>query len=183
MAANLRWRLKRKLPTVCNFEIAGADECECFNCIENDSLDVGYLQEFSNWYFNEQGNRFREGALKLYIDECQLIFNARTWNDKDRKEWIKFFTQHRKLGYDVYLIAQFDSMIDKQLRSLVEYEIKHRKFNNFGLIGRIFGLFTLNRPIVVAITYWYPMKQRLSSEWIIGRKKLFQIYDTGKIFG
>lgn len=183
MAANLKWRLKRNLPTICNFEIVGAQDRDNFLCIENEDLNVELLQEFSDKYFKEQGNAFREGALKLYIDECQLLFNARTWNDKARKDWIKFFTQHRKLGYDVYLIAQFDSMIDKQLRSLVEYEVKHRKFNNYGFLGKIVGLFFVNRPIVIAITYWYPMKQRLSAEWILGKKSLFAIYDTGKIFG
>lgn len=181
MAAILKWRLKRKLPTICNFEIAGANRLHGFACIENDDLTCEYLEDFARDYFADKN--FREGAIKLYIDECQLLFNARTWNDAKRKDWIKFFTQHRKLGYDVYLIAQFDTMIDKQLRALIEYEIKHRKLNNYGWVGRIASLLVLGRPVVVAVTYWYPMKQRISSEWIIGRKGLFKIYDTSKIFG
>lgn len=181
MAANLKWRLKRNLPTICNFELVGSDSADDFICIENEDLKVDFLIEFSKSYFAD--HKFKEGSIKLYIDECQLIFNARTWNDKSRKDWIKFFTQHRKLGYDVYLIAQFDSMVDKQLRSLVEYEIKHRKLNNYGFVGKLMTVFFIGNPVVVAITYWYPMKQRLSAEWIVGRKSLYSIYDTSKIFG
>lgn len=156
------------------------DSAENVVCIENDSLTVDFLKEYSRKYFSD--NPYKEGCIKLYIDECQLIFNAREWNARNRKDWITFFTQHRKLGYDVYLIAQFDTMIDKQLRALVEYEIKHRKVNNFGWFGRFISLFFIGRPVVCAVTYWYPMKQRLSSEWIIGGKRLYSIYDTSKIF-
>ena len=80
----------------------------------------------------------REGEIRLFIDECAVYFNARNWNDSKRKDWIKFFhSQHRKLGYDVYLVTQFDSMVDKQVRALVEYEFKHRKLNNVGWVGKI----------------------------------------------
>ena len=37
------------------------------------------------------------------------------------------FSQHRKLGYRVILIAQFDRMLDRQIRSVLEYEYIHRK--------------------------------------------------------
>ena len=37
-----------------------------------------------------------------------------------------FFSQHRKLGYRVILVAQFSEMIDKQIRALIEYEYIHR---------------------------------------------------------
>ena len=62
----------------------------------------------------------RENSILLVVDEAQLIFNARDWNDVKRREWISFFTQHRKLGYRVILVTQSMEMVDKQIRALAE---------------------------------------------------------------
>ena len=76
-----------------------------------------------------------EGRALLVIDEAQLVFNSRDWNAAGRREWIAFFTQHRKLGCDVILIAQDSNMLDKQIRALCEVERRHRRLSSFGLIG------------------------------------------------
>ena len=77
--------------------------------------------------------RFREGAGRLYLDEAQLLFNSRTW--QKNKEFIEFFTQHRKLGWDVYLIAHSVEMIDSQIRFLIEYEARLRNLRKVKLFG------------------------------------------------
>ena len=41
-----------------------------------------------------------------------------------------FFSQHRKLGFNIILITQSDRMLDKQIRSLVEDEVKHALDDN-----------------------------------------------------
>jgi len=53
-----------------------------------------------------------EGQTLLIIDECQIIFNCRSWNDHNRQEWCSFFTQHRKYGYNIILVSQCDRLID-----------------------------------------------------------------------
>ena len=68
-----------------------------------------------------------------------------------------FFSQHRKYGYDVTLIAQFDRMIDKQLRGLIEYEYIHRKLSNYGFGGKIMSLIFGGNTFVV-VQMWYPLK-------------------------
>lgn len=184
MAQMIYWRTRRKRFCIANFEVNKELINErYFKDVGNDLLSPEVLQNIATDYFSRNKKGVEEGSITLFIDECQLIFNARTWNDKDRKEWIRFFTQHRKLGFEIYLIAQFDYMIDKQIRSLIEYETKHRKLNNYGLFGRIAGLIVLKKPITVAVTYWYQMKQRLSSQTFVGRRKYYQMYDTMKIFG
>ena len=45
--------------------------------------------------------------------------NTRDWNDKGRKEIIKFFLHTRKVGWDVFLLVQHIDMLDKQLRNAV----------------------------------------------------------------
>ena len=99
-------------PCICNFDVnlhaikASKRGLGEFYYISNDILRPELLIKYSEIYF--KNHKFKEGAIRLYIDECQLLFNAREWNIKGRKEWLSFFTQHRKYGYDIILVAQSD---------------------------------------------------------------------------
>lgn len=150
-----------------------------FHTVENDSITPEFLKQFSKQYFSN--HKFMEGKIHLYVDEAQIIFNAREWDMKGRKEWIKFFTQHRKYGYDIYMIAQFDRMIDRQIRSLIEYEYKHRKLGNAGLKGKAVSL-AMGGNTYLAVKYWYPMQERLGAEVHHIRKKYYSLYDSYKDF-
>ena len=148
----------------------------------NDKLTPKFLIDYSRRYFNGRRPGARdEGAILLVIDECQLLFNAREWQRESRNEWLEFFTQHRKYGYDITLIAQFDRMIDRQIRSLIEYEFIHRKLSNFGFRGVLLSL-VLGGNTFVAVQVWYPLKERIGSEFIHARKKLWSIYDSYATF-
>lgn len=184
MAQIIYYQVKLKKPVVCNFEINTEifKDSSSFFYAPNDCLTPENLERFARWYFGEQGNEFGEGKIKVFIDEAQIIFSNRAWNEKGRKEWIRFFTQHRKLGMDVYIVAQYDEMIDKQIRALVEYEVSHRKVNNVGWFGKVVSLFTFGHPVSVGVTRWYGQKMRLSAEWMLGRKKYYRLYDTYKLF-
>ena len=148
-------------------------------CLDNSSLTPEVLKAFSQEYFKRY--KFREGAIKLIVDEAQLMFNSRDWDKPDRKEWISFFTQHRKYGFDVYLVAQFDNMLDKQIRSLIEYQVIHRKVGNFGKFGFLFNLLAGGR-LHIAVTVWYPMKVKTYHEFFHARKKYYSLYDTLNLF-
>lgn len=149
----------------------------------NDQLTPKFLREYSRNYFNGRRPGAKdEGKLLLVIDECQLLFNSREWQRTNRNEWLVFFTQHRKFGYDITLIAQFDRMIDRQIRSLIEYEFIHRKLSNFGFKGWLLSLF-LGGNTFVAVQMWYPLKERIGAEFIHARKKLWSIYDSYALFG
>lgn len=140
---------------------------------DNSELTVEFLIKYSI-----QNNKMgKEGQTLLVIDEAQCIFNSRdTLYAKDRMLWIKFFSQHRKFGYNIILIAQFDRMLDRQIRSLVEYEVIHRKVNNFK-IG-----FLVPFPLFVKVETWYGMKEKTSSQFYLYRKKLNGLYDSYKAF-
>lgn len=149
----------------------------------NDQLTPKFLKDYSRKFFNGRRPGAKdEGSLLLVIDECQLLFNSREWQRANRNEWLEFFTQHRKYGYDITLIAQFDRMIDRQIRSLIEYEFIHRKLSNFGLRGFVLSL-VFGRKTFVAVQMWYPLKERLGAEFIRARKSLWSIYDSYALFG
>ena len=130
-------------------------------------------------YAFEHHKMGKEGQTLVVIDECQIIFNCRQFGRADRADWVTFFSQHRKLGFNMILITQNDRMLDKQIRALVEYEIRHRKLENYGLGGKILKLLTFGRTWFVSIEYWYGgNKLKLDSEMFPYRQKYADIYDS-----
>lgn len=91
--------------------------------------------------------------------------------------WIQLLSQHRKVGLCIILVAQFDKMIDRQFRALLEYEYIHRKVSNFGVVGWLMSLAFLGRAHV-CIQKYYPLNQRLGAKWFIARKRTFEMYDS-----
>lgn len=181
-AKDIYFCLRRGKPCICNFDIDVTKipkRKSEFIFLDNEHLNPELLIKYSKVYFSK--HKFKEGAIRLYIDECQLLFNAREWQSYGRKEWLSFFTQHRKYGYDIFLIAQFDRMIDRQIRSLIEYEIIHRKASNFGTLGILLG-FINGGDLFVAITMWYPLKEKIDSSFFKANKKYYQLYDTLNTF-
>lgn len=79
----------------------------------------------------KDNGKYSEGSGLLLLDEAQLVFNSRKW-DKNF-DWIQFFTQHRKLGWNVILIAHSIEMIDSQIRPLAEYESRFRNMQKVKL--------------------------------------------------
>ena len=124
-----------------------------------------------------------EGQTLVVLDEAQVIFNCREFNAKDRKDWIKFFTQHRKLGFNILLITQNDRMLDRQIRALIENEVKHRKLNNYGFGGGLLQLLTFGSTWFIAIEYWYGgNKLLLSREVFRYKQRVAAIYDSYRMF-
>lgn len=125
----------------------------------------------------------KEGQTLVVIDECQVLFNCRDFGRKDRNAWVQFFSQHRKLGFDFLLITQSDRMMDKQIRALVETEVKHRKLNNYGFGGGMLSLLTFGSTWFIAIEYWYGgNKLKLNQEVFRYNKKFEKVYDSYRLF-
>ena len=118
---------KKDRLVICNFPVnlSGLKHPDRFFYIPNNELKPDKVIDLALSHF--EGKCIKENDVCLYIDECQLLFNARSWNEEGRSDWLSFFSQHRKYGVFCVLIAQFDEMIDKQIRHLIEYEVLHRK--------------------------------------------------------
>ena len=67
-----------------------------------------------------------EGRGQLIWDEAGEAFDSRAWNeDKDRrKRDNRFMRQHRKLGWDVFLVAQEEEQIDTRVRGMATYVVR-----------------------------------------------------------
>lgn len=145
-----------------------------FYYMTNEEITVENLVVFAI----EKGmiDKHKESQCLVVIDEAGGRFNCREYAKSDRAEWIDFFSQHRKLGFTFVLVAQNDKMIDKQIRGFIEYEVKHRKLNRFG------ALIFLPVTIFVAVEYWYTVKAKTSSDFILFRRSVGDLYDHMGLF-
>lgn len=185
LARKVRDALKFSCPVIGTFHIN--NECLWKNSkypytyVNIYDLTPKFLLDYYAAYKDKYLKRNVEGSFLLVIDECQRIFNSRTWQEtKNRNEWITFFAEHRHFGFNVILVSQLDIMIDRQIRGLLEYNYLHRKVDNFGVAGKIMQIFTGN---FVVVKTWYAIKgYNLSSEFIRGSKKLYNFYNTFEDF-
>lgn len=118
----------------------------------------------------------KENQTLVVIDEAGGRFNCRDYGKSDRAEWIDFFSQYRKLGFKFILVAQNDRMIDRQIRGFIEYELVHRKLNRFGPFR------VLPVTMFVVVERWYVIKQKVSSEFLLFRKRVGNHYDNMAMF-
>ena len=147
---------------------------ELYEYIPNGLLSVDDLKRRAATY---QAGGVVEDSVLLVIDEAASVFNSRSWQQADRADWLKFFTQSRKMGYMVVLVAQFDRMLDKQLRELLQYDFVHHKVSNYGLMGWAFGSL-LGGKLHVYKQVYYPTGDTIGSKYFFVKKKVYEIYDS-----
>ncbi len=180
-AREIALRLQRKDSVVIGnfyFNTKAVKKCKgVYLYVPNHRLDPDKLLRFSRRLSKHLGRRLREGEVKIYIDEAQLLFNSREYSSPDRRAWLSFFSQHRHYGYDVILLAQFDRMLDRQIRGLIEYEHVHRKVANAGLMGAFVG-FLFRGNLFVCIEKWYPIKETIETSFFFTSKYIYGLYDS-----
>lgn len=181
-------------PVIANYALnfPKAKHRALFRCWDNLDVTPDALVDFAtDWWSTHP---FKEESIRLILDECQLIFNSRSWDSKgakgkdgtvsgpSRMDWIRFFSQHRKYGYSVILVAQSDRMIDRQIRSLIEYEYLHRKVSNFGWRGWLLSLALGGTNTFICSQRYYGLHEYIGRDIFHARKKIFQLYDTRATF-
>ena len=175
-------RLRNGGTVIANFKVDLSKIPDCkgtFVYVDTYDLSVEYLQEFALRY-HDLNRKAKEGQTLVVIDECHRRFNSRDYGNKDRRDWLTFLPEHRKYRYNFILIAPYDRMVDRQIRSLFEYEVVHRKANNFRLIGSI--LTVLHLQLFWAMSYWYGNKELVGIEKFRYKEKYGCIYDTFAMF-
>lgn len=176
-------RRKSRNRVIANFAVkVPGSAADRFEYWDDNDISVARLCQ----YAAEHHVRGIEGQCLLVIDEAECIFNSRDWNGRGvirsalkrnpdtRMDWIKFFSQHRKFGYNVILISQSDKMIDKQIRALIEYDVKHVKMRN----GFFFWL-----PLgFLCVEKWYGQNMKLGTQILWYHKRIAERYDSYAMF-
>lgn len=129
----------------------------------------------------------KNGAL--VIDELGTSMNSRNFQKKGRDEIIDYIIHSRKLGWDLYLIAQDISLIDKQIRECLEHVIYCRRLDRlaypFFIKLLTLGLISLIPMPKIHMAVCRYGKQPTSpvafTKWYRGRD-LYDAYDTLQVF-
>lgn len=182
LARVLRNALNRREPrlVIANFELgtmAPVRQRETYRYVPNAALDVSDIKRWCELWWQEHD--FHEDEIILALDEVQMLFNSREWCQKGnrRMEWLELFSQSRKYGIKVILVAQNVMMIDNQFRMLVEYDVLHRKVRNHGVSGWLLSLPFAGR-LIVTNTVYFPLKQQIGSDFMVIGRKDFLMYDS-----
>lgn len=127
--------------------------------------------------FNVDSDKNEKNALEDFFSDSNKGVQVKEFGRKDRMIWKKFFSQHRKYGFDFILIAQDDRMLDRQIRAMIEKEYKHRKAQNIKWWFRLFPL-----KLFISIEYYYQMKLKTDYEFFFFTKNIGNRYDHMKLF-
>ncbi|MBQ4165721.1 MAG: hypothetical protein IJD85_05300 [Oscillospiraceae bacterium] len=182
-ADNIDRALRRGMPVIANFEINVDPKKHKgeFVYIDTLKLDPAFFMDYAQRHFDPKKG---EGQGLIFIDEAQIPFNPRTgFGSKDsnsRMAWINFFSKHRHYFWNIVLITQHDRMIDRQIRTLVEVEKKHRDLKNYGMKG--FYMMLIFRKRFVQVSYWYTIQEKIGSQFFRISKRICKLYDTFKKF-
>ncbi|EFI3633441.1 hypothetical protein GY514_004910 [Escherichia coli] len=146
-----------------------------------------------------ENEKTRFGAL--FLDECATWLNTRGFARKDRLPLIDWLIHSRKLGWDVYLIAQHEDMIDSQIiKAMGAKIIRCRRLDELR-VPVITPLMELFRPgktgvasgkrgiiphYVAASTFLYDgtihAARRPVDKVVIKAADYYNVYDTNFIF-
>lgn len=186
---------RRGRNVICNFEV-NQDFWKKKKCKKNDMLNdyalvkevsnteltVDFLMDFADKYHkrNSRGQIIEKQTL-LIIDECQTMFNSRSWNQKGRSAWVIFFTQHRKFGYTVILVSQHKDLIDKQIRHIFQHDYEHRNVKNFKVFGWLLATLCGGNLFFIPVKSMDTGKKD-HTEVMLASKKYYKLYDSYKIF-
>ena len=126
-----------------------------------------------------------EGCGIAVLDEAHEWLNSRESLAMDaaakaqRKGQVRFFTQHRKLGWDVYVIAQQPEMLDKQVRDLAEYVVRLRNLRRMKIAGLPLAPFNL----FLALWTWHGVRggKPMKKQAFMLNRRIARLYNTYQI--
>lgn len=116
----------------------------------------------------------KEGRGVMILDEAHNWMNARSWSAGGREDVVRWMSQHRKLGWDVYLISQRVENIDAQVRSLAEYRVYLRNLRKM----RWHGIPLFPVQLFVAIWTWESIKGHVLKREAYLLNRIRGIYDS-----
>lgn len=117
-----------------------------------------------------------ENRAEMILDEAHNWMNSRRWSDGDRADTVRWMSQHRKLGWRVWIITQYIDLIDKQVRLLVEHRIRVRNLRRERWHG--IPMFPVDRFVAIWELDQSKSAHLVRREWFGLDKRVRGIYDT-----
>ena len=115
----------------------------------------------------------------LVLDEVGPLLNARTWQDKDRQQFIDWLLHSRKLAWDVLLIVQNIGLVDKQIRvAVVESLVTCKRLDRIKVLG-----LPLPRVHLAVERYGTEPQAPVAQRRFFRGSRYFHCYDTTELIG
>jgi hypothetical protein len=151
------------------------------HCRESDICDLKEIEE-TRWNFRNDKIKYfekdhqekiaaRHGRVVYVIDECQEYFSTKMHRFRYARNVFMWFETHRHLGQDVILITQSSMKVARDIRDLVEYEIRALPKSL-----SLFGEMKYNE-------YTNGMKSNALPKSIRPKKNIFQLYKSMSMKG
>lgn len=172
LSRNILSLLKRGTFVLANFDYDASPWDDLFVRIP----DYPVMEEILEIIRKLPRNR-KEGNAVLCLDECQRVFDSRSWSQRGRADWVKFMTLSRHVGVNVILVAQSAQMIDKQIRACIQTEVKHMKVAAMGSVPFILSGFGL-LPLTFWVESYFGTRIKVSSGFFLPRRKYWERYDS-----
>jgi hypothetical protein len=116
----------------------------------------------------------------MVLDELATWFNTRNFRQDGRKELIDWFIHARKLRWDIILLVQNISLVDKQLiDSLCEYHVKCKRSDRLKFMGMTPPNWHVGEVFYNGIPE--TRKNRVEA-WIYTGKRYYKAYDSHQVF-
>jgi hypothetical protein len=116
----------------------------------------------------------------LVLDELGTWFNTRNFRQDGRKELIDYFIHARKFRWDIILLVQNISLVDKQLiDSLCEYHVKCKRSDRLKFMGMTPPNWHVGEVFYNGIPE--TRKNRVEA-WIYTGKRYYKAYDSHQVF-
>lgn len=123
-----------------------------------------------------RGGPSEERAGLLIFDEAGKFLNSREWNASGRKAVLDWFTHYRKLKWDVILITQHSSQLDKQIREAIpDYLVMIRRMDRHNIP---FTAIKLPRLHYALVKYGLGPNDPVADRWLTRGTHLFGCYQT-----
>jgi hypothetical protein len=125
------------------------------------------------------------GPAVVIIDEAQLWFPQSSQHKGERKEFVTYLTQHRKLKHHVWLISQFPTLVSHNFRKMqhTHWEVRNSRQRAIG-----FGIFTVRCPFEGFFYVGYHHNEtgeRVASQTILaclpGNKWIWDLFDSREL--
>lgn len=125
------------------------------------------------------GGEHEHEAGLLIIDEAGTWLNARTWQGQNRDQIIDWLTQSRKRYWDIILIAQAPTMLDKQVRDAVcECVARIRRLDRKKVAG-----VKLPRVHFAIVRYGLEANAPVLERWVYTGKEAQKCFMSYRLFG
>jgi len=152
--------------------------------------DLPGVEDFEELGQGSEGKYDEHTFGAIVLDEGSGNFNAREWADKSRQRMIDWLKHSGKLRWDVFILVQSASMLDKQIREAFgEHLVTCRRADRlrFPFISPFFGLLGIRltppKLHVGVVRYGMGPNDPIADRWYLYRAtKLYQAYNTEQRF-